>query len=391
MTIYSGQVSLGTDDGVQAVSSGNISLTGTSDELKNTIDTYWACRIQNVTIAASATVSAASLSVYAPSTNRTMDATLAGNKVANPGTLQTTTSYISGLAQTTHTVTWGSTTLTQNAFNASPDISAIITELIGQGSWASGNSMLFILTNAGSACFIEEYDGSPSEAAELSATYTAAAGNHNLLMLLGVGCGSYNGLGAGGGFFLNPIGCSIDRAQLAAIDRGSEPRYCATHEGGHVWYALLIGRGDLIDRVAVFPESPREVEGLGKLRAVTYYAEAIRDLPSALHARLTIAGLAATSLVYSSASGCGSDLSQLAGAGLIEHIPPLNHVENWRRWETPEISKLREPVEADLRGDLRWLGAFADRLCLARELSGETIRRAWAAYRSGVAIGAIFD
>ena len=116
-----------------------------------------------------------------------MDATVYGNLTANPSTLSTSTSYISGLASTTNTVAW-SATLTSGQFNQSPDISAIINELISQGGWASGNAMLFVLHELSNINIveIENYDGSPSEAATLSIMYTGGGSPHQLT-LTGVG------------------------------------------------------------------------------------------------------------------------------------------------------------------------------------------------------------
>jgi hypothetical protein len=177
MSTFSGQVAQSTDDGQQS-STGTISLTAANTLLSGFSGDarYWAFRIENVTVPAGATITAASISVYAPNSSEVaMDATIYGNKTANPSTLSTSASYISGLASTTNTATW-SATLTSGQFNQSPDISAIITELIGQGGWASGNAMLFVLHELSNINIveIENYDGSPSEAAELSITYTAS-------------------------------------------------------------------------------------------------------------------------------------------------------------------------------------------------------------------------
>jgi hypothetical protein len=190
MTIYSGQVSTSTDDGAQGTG-GVMNLTRTVDAIDDTGSTsaaYWACRFQNVTVPNGATISAASVSVYAPSSSLSMHATIYGNKTGNPGTLQTTSSYISGLASTTNTASWIAT-LTQNTFNASPDLSAIETELVAQPGYASGDAQLFVFhAGAAVACGVEDYDGSPSEAAELNVTYSSGGGANNQRLLL-LGCG----------------------------------------------------------------------------------------------------------------------------------------------------------------------------------------------------------
>jgi hypothetical protein len=173
MSTFSGQVSQSSDDGTQT-SSGSVSVTTTVAVVST--GSWQAFRFQNVTIPSGATISSASISIW-PTTAKSIDSTIYGNKVANPATLSTTTSYISGLAETAASVNWIAGPFTAGAFVASPDISAIITELIGQAGWASGNSMIFILENfeaLTSAATIEMYDGSPSEAAELSVTYTTS-------------------------------------------------------------------------------------------------------------------------------------------------------------------------------------------------------------------------
>ncbi len=176
MTTFTGQVAQSTDDGVQTYSSGAVSVTGTTITTDITTSPS-AFRIENVTIASGATISAATLSLYFTGTKTATNFTIYGNNVANPSTLSTTTSYISNLSQTSQSTSW-STTITNGQFNSSPDISAIATALIGLGSWASGNAMLFIMSGtetATLASFWETYDNTPSHAPEISITYTAGS------------------------------------------------------------------------------------------------------------------------------------------------------------------------------------------------------------------------
>lgn len=177
MSTFSGQVSVGTDDADQT-STGTNSTTNTNTGIRNTTSParpYWACRFPNVTIAGSASVSAAALSVYCPTAGLSMDVKIFGVKQANPSTFNTTLNNISGLPLTTASVTWNAT-LTQNTFNASPDITSIINELLAQGGWASGDAMAFVLVAQSTtlSCTVENYDGVPAEAAKLSVTYSTA-------------------------------------------------------------------------------------------------------------------------------------------------------------------------------------------------------------------------
>ena len=189
MTVLTVQVSAGGDDGDQKFSNGAIVTTAATTllEAASTNRAWWAGRILNVTVAPGVTISAMTLSLFVNGTT-SMDATIWGNKVASPVTLGTTASYISSLAETTHSATWNAT-LTTGQFNASPDISAIGTELIGQGSWASGDPMLLILQalSASVSCTFDNYETAPSNAAEITFTYSSGGGNNQNLLTMGVG------------------------------------------------------------------------------------------------------------------------------------------------------------------------------------------------------------
>ncbi|HET6324651.1 MAG TPA: hypothetical protein VFG04_08120 [Planctomycetaceae bacterium] len=186
---------------------------------------------------------------------------------------------------------------------------------------------------------------------------------------------------------------AADRAQPASVGGSTKypsHYYCAGHESGHITSLCQIGRADLIRGAEVFDE-PKEFPVLGWIRAAAFYHEGVRDLAEPVQARLIIAGLSATTLLFDSSRGCGPDLAMLADGGAIHHIPPLHDVDNWRHWETEEIRALRAPVEAELREDLSWVVALADRLVVTRKLNGDEIRQAWSAYRAGVSAGEVFD
>jgi hypothetical protein len=173
MTTFSGQVSQSTDDGEQS-NTGTITLTG-GNLVCDASQPWAAYRFQNVTVPSGATVSAATVSQFFSGTKTATNYTIYGNNVANPVTLATTTSYISGLAQTSQTATW-SAAITVGQFNTSPSVSSIVSALIALGSWASGNAMLFMLngiTAATSAAIWTAYDGTPANAEEISITYTS--------------------------------------------------------------------------------------------------------------------------------------------------------------------------------------------------------------------------
>src|ERR1700733_13687302 len=100
MTVFTGQIGQSTDDGEQLHSSNAMALTNSLDVLKQATAEaqWWAGRFQNVTVPPTATISASSLSVWPTTGTNVMNGKIFGNLTPNPGTLQTTTSYISNLA-----------------------------------------------------------------------------------------------------------------------------------------------------------------------------------------------------------------------------------------------------------------------------------------------------
>lgn len=170
MTTFTGQISQSTDDGEQN-SSGIVSLTGTL--LPLSLGSWTALRFQNVTIPQGATINSATISGWATSA-KNISSSIYANKVANAGAIPTTTNGISGLTRTTANVSWAQNSLTASAFNVSPDISAVIQEIVNQGGWSIGNALTIILGNSENvtlAASFEAYDGSPSEAAQLTIDY----------------------------------------------------------------------------------------------------------------------------------------------------------------------------------------------------------------------------
>lgn len=136
-----------------------------------------AYRFENVTIPPGATITACTVSLYFTSTGYTGAIALDFNAVANPSTLGSSTSYISGLTLTGNPVTWTLSGVGSTGFNASPSLVTPFQAIVNQGSWASGNAVLLVakVTSSGGIKAVEMYDGSPSEAAEISVTYTVSS------------------------------------------------------------------------------------------------------------------------------------------------------------------------------------------------------------------------
>ena len=141
---------------------------------------YVGSRFESVTIASGATISSAAIAWYGSSSKGLgpPTGTMKGVLQANPGVFTTTTSSLSTLYTGSPTTNSASVsgTISTSAYVTIATVTAIITELIGQGSWASGNAMAFVAnsTNATSADFYAS--GSASHWEQLSITYTSGGG-----------------------------------------------------------------------------------------------------------------------------------------------------------------------------------------------------------------------
>jgi type IV pilus assembly protein PilY1 len=113
-------------------------------------------RFNNVDIPQGATINSAYLEFEASEAASEMAALkITGELVENPNTFTDTTSYLSGrlgAAPTTNQVDWIDVEAWDSVGNKylSPDISAIVQEIVNQGGFCGGNSMALYLTGLGS-------------------------------------------------------------------------------------------------------------------------------------------------------------------------------------------------------------------------------------------------
>lgn len=199
MSGFSGQGTSNNDAAEQGgdnTSTGTVSLGGTSYKLKDTGASfrYVALRFTNVTIAQGATISAATVSPWIGSSDTVSGLGVYCEAADNSATLSSSSTNISSRAESTHSATW-TATLTASSFNASPSIVNPVNDVISRPGFASGNALTVILDDGvsqGSNCSIEGYAGSPSEAAEITVTYTTPAAPFPVPVL----APGYTGIGA---------------------------------------------------------------------------------------------------------------------------------------------------------------------------------------------------
>ncbi len=100
-----------------------------------------------------------------------MDVLIQFEDVATPAIFSGATNGISGRTRTTASVVW-TATLTSNVFNSSPDISAVIQELIDSYSYSSGTMNCILTARSSSAAQVNGYTNAPGDSAKLHIEYT---------------------------------------------------------------------------------------------------------------------------------------------------------------------------------------------------------------------------
>jgi hypothetical protein len=152
-SLYSGQVSQSSDDASQSFN-GIVNLT--SMVMNLAAGGGWrGFRWQNVDIAQGTTITSAAFSPYFEYSSNSGVGTIYGEADDNAATFTTASKSVGGRAKTTHSVSWDTSGVTATGFQGSPDLTAIIQEIINRPGWQSGNA-LALLVSAGSP-FVLDY------------------------------------------------------------------------------------------------------------------------------------------------------------------------------------------------------------------------------------------
>ena len=100
--------------------------------------------------------------------------TIKGQAADNPGTFTASAYDVSSRAGTAGSVSWSPfpwpTVGAAGTNQRTPDVKAIVQEIVNRTGWAQNNSMVFIITGTGKRT-AKTYDGSPSQAPQLVITY----------------------------------------------------------------------------------------------------------------------------------------------------------------------------------------------------------------------------
>jgi len=172
------RVSQSTDDAEEAVANG--SMYTNSSDLEMVYDSYVGgdqaigIRFQSVNIPQGAVINAAYLRFATDETDSAATALTIHAQDSDSADTFTTAYYdVSSRPTTLASVSWSPAAWsTIGAVNDTPDLAALVQEVVNRAGWAANNSMAFIVTGSGQRT-AESYDGSPATAPLLHVEYTA--------------------------------------------------------------------------------------------------------------------------------------------------------------------------------------------------------------------------
>jgi 3-phytase len=170
------RVASSSDDAEQFVSSGAVSLA--SSDLEMTLESsnqVVGLRFTGVTIPKGAAIVNAWVRFKADETGSTATSlNIRGQAADNPATFTTSANNISARPGTTAAVNWAPAAWTvvgqAGSAQQTPNLSAVIQEVVTRSGWASGNSLVLIITGTGKRT-AESYNGDQAGAALLHVEY----------------------------------------------------------------------------------------------------------------------------------------------------------------------------------------------------------------------------
>lgn len=194
MTTLNLQVAANGDDGWASVPAGSFSnssdnfLCGDFNGANYKLASY--SRFLNVTIPVGATIIAATMTFKAATTQSGggLTARIRAVDADSPTAPNNSTTYNAN-ARTTAQVDWSVPDMTSGTNYTTPDISAVIQEVIDRAGWASGNAMMLYtedpVGNAAGTIYRRAvaYNTTPADAPKLDITYTAAGGTSIPVMM----------------------------------------------------------------------------------------------------------------------------------------------------------------------------------------------------------------
>jgi tartrate-resistant acid phosphatase type 5 len=170
------QVGSSTNDAEESVNSGNVSVTSPDLQLgaDNNAAQLVGIRFTNIGIPRNARIVSAYVEFeVAEISSGAASVTIRGQASDNAPAFSSTKHNISARSRTTAQVAWNNIPSwpTLNAKWQTPNLSAVIQEIVNRPNWAGGNSIALIITGSGRRT-AESYDGEPPAAPKLIVNYT---------------------------------------------------------------------------------------------------------------------------------------------------------------------------------------------------------------------------
>jgi parallel beta-helix repeat protein len=177
------QVTAGPDDGVWSNNSSPtlFSSTGTTVRLGDfsatDLDRSGWVRFTGIGIPKNATITSATLLLYATGISGSIPSLLINGEAADNATAPTTRADVNARIRTTAQVPWVPASWTINSWRSSPDLTAIIQEIVNRTNWNAGNALQLFINDgqagqvAGQISF-QAYEGNPALSANLQVTWS---------------------------------------------------------------------------------------------------------------------------------------------------------------------------------------------------------------------------
>jgi hypothetical protein len=176
-TVFEARVATGDDDAEERVSTGNVNLTSTDIELiaDNGNAQLVGMRFTNVTVPNGATISNAYVQFQVDETDSGVtNVNIQAEDIDNAPQFTTGNSNISSRTRTTASVAWAPVPWTTvgdaGPDQRTPNIAAVIQEVVNRPGWSSGNDIVIIVTGSGERT-AESYNGVAAAAPLLHIEY----------------------------------------------------------------------------------------------------------------------------------------------------------------------------------------------------------------------------
>ncbi|MBO6779073.1 MAG: T9SS type A sorting domain-containing protein [Rhodothermales bacterium] len=179
------RVSSSSDDAEQDASSGSMYLNSTDLELVDDGgDQYIGLRFQSISIPAGANITSATVQFHVDETESStaIEVTISGEDIDDASTFSSSNNDISSRTETSATVDWSiphwQSVNDEGSDQQTPDLSAIIQEIVDRGGWSSGNDIVLIIKKSSGSGkrTAEAYDGESGSAPLLEVSYTTPGG-----------------------------------------------------------------------------------------------------------------------------------------------------------------------------------------------------------------------